>query len=105
MWLCSLCSYVGLYYNPEICNESITHPCSLRSNEDSVVGVSMAVSVMLLLMYFCTLKTTLLFGCACSGFGVNGTISVPLLGRDAVDEAEGIMRKVYEARSTFIRRQ
>jgi hypothetical protein len=28
--------------------------------------------------YFCTLRTTLLFGCACSGWGVNGTIEVRL---------------------------
>jgi hypothetical protein len=30
---------------------------------------------------------------------------VPLLGRDAVDNAESIMRKVHDARAEFVRRK
>ena len=66
----------------------------------------MVVALVLLISYICTLRTTLLFGCACSSwFGVNGTIAVPLLGRDAVDDAERIMRSVYDARAEFVRRR
>ena len=87
------------------CDLDLRYPCFLNGFEQTVEGIGMAIAVVMLLMYVCTLKTTLLFGCACAGWGVNGTIAVPLLGRDAVENAERIMRKVYDARAEYVRRQ
>jgi hypothetical protein len=45
---------------------------------------------------------------AASHGGVRACVSVgqvPLLGRDAVDNAESIMRKVHDARAEFVRRK
>jgi hypothetical protein len=50
-------------------------------------------------------ETTLARYLTCPRFAwLAGTISFPLYGRSSVEEAEGIMRQVYDARSASIRR-
>ncbi len=78
--------------------------CWLRDNQSDITGVSAALCIVLIIGYACTLKTTLVFGSASTGwFGV-GEIFVHLLGRDATENAELIIRKVHNARSEFLKK-
>ena len=76
----------------------------LRESQSDVTGVSAALCIVLIIGYACTLKTTLVFGSASSSFLAVGEIYVHLLGREATENAELIVRKVHHARSVFLKK-
>ena len=93
---------------PLYVNEFTDEPFFLEYQSE-ITGVSAALCIVLIIGYACTLKTTLVFGSSCSNwtswfcFGV-GEIYVHLLGRDATENAELIIRKVHHARSEFLQK-
>ena len=91
---------------PLYVNEFTDQPLFLEYQSE-ITGISAALCIVLIIGYACTLKTTLVFGSACSAwtswFGV-GEIFVHLLGRDATENAELIIRKVHHARSEFLKK-
>ena len=78
--------------------------CWLSSHESDLTGVSAAFCIVLIIGYACTLKTTLVFGTASTSFFGVGEIYVHLLGREATENAEMIIRKVHHARSEFLKK-
>ena len=94
--------YVNEFTND--CDASESFKCWLFYHQSDITGVSAALCIVLIIGYACTLKTTLVFGSASTGwFGV-GEIFVHLLGRDATENAELIIRKVHNARSEFLKK-
>lgn len=108
-WVLLLALIVGivipLYVN-EFTDDCIdkSFNCILNEYQSNITGVAAALCIVLIIGYACTLKTTLVFGSASTGwFGV-GEIFVHLLGRDATENAELIIRKVHHARSEFLQK-
>jgi hypothetical protein len=96
---------IPLYVNEVFEAENCTWAnCWLSSHESDLTGVSAAFCIVLIIGYACTLKTTLVFGTASTSFFGVGEIYVHLLGREATENAEMIIRKVHHARSEFLKK-
>ena len=100
--------YLNELYDAEDCETNLLHPCFLRSHEDDITGVCLALCIVLIIGYACTLKTTLVFGTSCNssccGLIPHGELYVHLLGREATENAERIVRRVHHQRTLFLNR-
>lgn len=117
-WVLGLALVIGiaipLYLNEDFadiaasCREERKAVCWMRDNTSEITGFCAALCIVLIIGYACTLKTTIIVGSASTGsccgcFGL-GEIYVHLLGRDATEHAELIIRKVHHARSEFLKK-
>ena len=93
---------IPLYLN-EVFDDNCIGPSDYCIDTSSITGVCAALCIVLIIGYACTLKTTLVFGPATAGWLGAGEIYVHLLGRDATENAELIIRKVHHARSEFLK--
>ena len=71
-----------------------------------ILAICWAIALVLVVVYVCTMTTTLIFGTAPSrGMGTDGTVHIHLTGPDAQDDGDRIMKQIHHRRGSVMRSQ
>lgn len=68
------------------------------------MGICWGSAIILVVVYICTMTTTLVFGTAPSGgMGTDGTVHIHLTGPEAADDGDRIMKQIHRRRGAVMR--
>ena len=73
--------------------------------DDAVIlGICWGLALILVIVYICTMTTTLVFGTAPSaGMGTDGTVHIHLTGPEAQNDGDRIMKQIHRRRGAVMR--
>ena len=84
--------------------------CPKDTQEDAdtfdaiVVAISWAIALVLVVVYICTMTTTLIFGTSPStGMSTDGTVHIHLTGPEAENDGDRIIRQIHQRRGEVMR--
>lgn len=108
---CDRCEAVPLeqHLTNDACKQCVSSGCDEHRADkfDAVtLAICWAVALILVVVYVCTMTTTLIFGTApSSGMGTDGTVHIHLTGPDAADDGDRIMKQIHHRRGSVMRSQ